>query len=101
MAVETDVVIDEKVKKKIDTPPKYKVIFLNDDHTPVEWVIELLIRVFKYTETNAEQLTMTIHHEDSAVVGVYTHEIAEQKSSEAILQSRDRGFPLQIKIEQE
>lgn len=101
MATEANVKIDEKVKKRITLPPKYKVVFLNDDQTPIDWVVNLLMSIFKYDEISATELTLTIHNEESAVVGVYTYEIAEQKSVEAMNRSRDRGFPLQVKLERE
>jgi len=93
--------IDEKIKKETRVPSKYKVVFLNDDKTPIEWVIDLLRKVFKHTQETAEQLTLTIHTEGSGVAGIYTYEIAEQKSIEATTLSRNAGFPLVIKIEEE
>jgi ATP-dependent Clp protease adaptor protein ClpS len=101
MSIGTDIVIDEKIKKEIKEPGKYKVIMLNDEITPMEWVIELLETIFKYSRTAAEELTLKIHNEDSAVVGVYNFEIAEQKSIETVTLSRNHGFPLQIKLEEE
>jgi len=101
MTVETDVVIDEKIKKENKEPSKYKVIFLNDDHTPMDWVIEVLVKIFKHSHHTAESLTLQIHNEGSAVVGIYTYEIAEQKGTEVVNSSRDRGFPLQIRLDQE
>lgn len=103
MTTETveDIKIDEKIKKIDAIPPKFKVVFLNDDSTPMEWVIELLMGLFKHTRDNAEKITLTIHSEGSGVVGVYSHEIAEQKAIEATNASRNKGFPLRIKIEKE
>lgn len=101
MSTDIDVQIDEKIKKKIALPPKYKVVFLNDNHTPMEWVVSILTTIFKHSQESAEQLTMTIHTEGSAVAGIYNFEIAEQKSVEAVNLSREHGFPLQIKLEQE
>lgn len=103
MSTEADIAvkIDEKIKKKAVEPPKYKVIFLNDDHTPIEWVIELLIDIFKHTHETAEKITLTIHSEGSGVAGIYSYEIAEQKALEATTASRNRGFPLQIRIDKE
>jgi len=101
MSISTDIVIDEKIKKEIKEPGKYKVIMLNDEITPMEWVIELLETIFKYSRTAAEELTLKIHNEGSAVVGVYNFEIAEQKSIETVTLSRNHGFPLQIKLEEE
>ena len=67
----------------------------------MDFVIELLVTVFKHTPETAKDITIKIHKEGSAVVGLYTYELAEQKGTEATNISRDRGFPLQIKIEQE
>lgn len=96
-----DVQIDEKIKVTVTEPKRYKVIFLNDDKTPIEFVIDLLIAVFKHSEETAKQITLTVHNEGAAVVGVYTFEIAEQKGAEATNLARSAGFPLQIKIDQE
>jgi len=96
-----DVQIDEKIKKVTKEPSRYKVIFLNDDATPMEWVIEVLTSIFKHTQDSAEKITLTIHNEGSAIVGSYSHEIAEQKSIEATNASRNHGFPLQIRTEAE
>jgi len=96
-----DVKIDEKVKTVITEPKRYKVIFLNDDKTPVEFVIELLMTVFRHTDETAKDITLKVHNEGSAVVGIYSFEIAEQKGVEATHLARQAGFPLQIKIDPE
>lgn len=97
----TDLRIEEKIKVRITEPKKYKVIFLNDDKTPIEFVIELLVSVFKHSQETAKEITMSVHVDGSAVVGVYTYEIAEQKAAEAVTLSRSNSFPLQIKVDQE
>jgi ATP-dependent Clp protease adaptor protein ClpS len=96
-----DIKIDEKIEKDIKEPKKYKVIMLNDDKTPMDWVIEILKIIFKHSQETAEKITLTIHNEGSGLVGVYTYEIAEQKTAEAITASRENGFPLVIKMEKE
>jgi|TARA_B100000959_G_scaffold281210_1_gene344770 ATP-dependent Clp protease adaptor protein ClpS len=96
-----DVAIDEKITQKIDEPTLYKVIFLNDNATPMEFVIDVLVTIFKHSDTTARDITVKIHEEGSAVVGLYTFEIAEQKGVEATNLSRSHGFPLQIKVEKE
>lgn len=96
-----DIQIDEVVKKKAEEPLRYKVVLLNDDQTPVEWVIKVLADIFKHTNETAEKITLTIHNEGSGVAGIYTYEIAEQKVIEATTESRNHGFPLQIKLEEE
>jgi ATP-dependent Clp protease adaptor protein ClpS len=96
-----DIQIDEVVKKKAEEPLRYKVVLLNDDQTPVEWVIRVLADIFKHTNETAEKITLTIHTEGSGIAGIYTYEIAEQKVIEATTESRNHGFPLQIKLEEE
>jgi ATP-dependent Clp protease adaptor protein ClpS len=100
MTVDAEVVIDEKIKRIVKEPSKYNVIMLNDDATPMEWVMGILKEIFKHSDSNAEALTMTIHNEGSAVVGTYKYEIAEQKSVEAVAASRNHGFPLALKVEE-
>ena len=95
----TDVLIDEKVKVVTTEPEKYRVILLNDDVTPMDFVINILVSIFKHSTDTAKDLTLKIHKEGSAIVGVYTYEIAEQKGIEATNESRQHGFPLQVKIE--
>lgn len=99
--IDQDVQIDEKVEVVINEPKKYKVLFLNDDKTPIEFVVELLIIIFKHTEDTARDITLKVHNEGSAVVGIYSYEIAEQKGVEATKLARDHNFPLQIKIDPE
>jgi len=101
MSTDTDIKIDEEVKQKVKLPSRYKVIFLNDDKTPMEWVIRLLTDLFKHSVSAATQITMTIHNEGSGVVGTYSHEVAERKMSEAVEASRSRGFPLGVTIEED
>ena len=101
MAVDSDVKIDEKIKQKVDEPKRWKVIFLNDDLTPMDFVIELLITIFKHSQETAKGITMEIHNNGSGIAGVYSFEIAEIKAVEATTLARSNGFPLQIKMEEE
>ena len=78
--VAIDVKIDEKIEKRIIEPPRYKVIFFNDNATPMEWVVEILATIFKHTLESSQAIMLQIHEEGSAVVGIYVYEIAEQKS---------------------
>lgn len=94
-----------KVRESIDTvilePGKFKVVLVNDDKTPIEFVIALLIKVFRHSEATAISVTMQVHNEGAGVAGVYGYEVAEQKSIEATNISRQNGYPLVIKIEAE
>lgn len=97
----TEIKIKEKVATKLAPPNLWKVVFLNDDKTPMEFVIELLTALFRHDLKSAKEVTLEIHNTGSAVAGIYSHEVAEHKSIEAVQLSRSNGFPLQIKIEEE
>ena len=97
----TDVKIDEKIVVSVRPPKLWKVIVLNDDQTPMEFVMEILTGIFKHNESTAKALTLEIHNTGSAVAGIYTHEIAETKGIESTHLARNNGFPLQINLEQE
>ena len=97
----TEVQIDEKIKQKVREPKRWKVIFLNDDTTPMDFVIELLTTIFKHNQETAKELTIQIHTEGSGIAGIYSFEIAEIKAVEATQLARSNGFPLQIKMEEE
>jgi ATP-dependent Clp protease adaptor protein ClpS len=99
----TDTTIEEKkvVERSLKEPPRYKVIVLNDNVTPMEFVIAMLIAIFRYDEKTAYDLTMEVHHQGSAVAGVYSHEVAEQKVVDATNMARANNFPLNLKSEAE
>lgn len=97
----TEIQIDEKIKQKIQEPRRWKVIFLNDDQTPMDFVMGLLTEVFKHSQETAKEITIEIHTSGSGIAGVYNYEIAEVKAVEATTLARTNGFPLQIKMEEE
>jgi len=86
---------------KLAEPPMFKVVYLNDDVTSVEFVISSLIDTFDYEVENAVTITQTIHDAGAAIVAVLPYEIAEQKGIEVSLNARAQGFPLQIRVEAE
>lgn len=88
-------------KNNIPEPPQYRVIYINDETTTQEFVVETLKVIFNYDEGAAHALTMKVHEEGSAVVAVLPYEMAEQKGIEVTLLARNNGFPLQVKIEQD
>ena len=83
----------------IAEPPMFRVIYMNDDKTPMDFVISSLIDHFSYSVMDAESITMAIHDQGSAVVAVLPYEIAEQKGVEVTVIARTEGYPLQIKLE--
>jgi len=99
MSTQTDTIVQNKIKDR--APGKYKVVMLNDDVTPMDLVIELLMKIFRHDETTAKQITMEIHNTGSGIAGVYAYEIAEQKGLEAVTKARLRGSPLKVTLEEE
>ena len=97
----TDTKIKIKPNLALAEPPLYKIIYINDEVTSMNFVVSSLISYFNYNEDTATSLTENIHHQGSAVVAVLPYEIAEQKGIEVTLDARSQGFPLQIKVEAE
>jgi len=94
-----DTQVTIKPNIKLAEPPLYKVIYMNDDQTTMDFVVRSLIDHFNYNVDTAEHITTSIHDDGSAVVAVLPYEIAEQKGVEVTLDARSEGFPLQVKIE--
>jgi len=82
-------------------PSMFKVIYLNDDVTSMEFVINSLVDYFNYTMETAFTITQNIHNEGSATVAVLPYEIAEQKGIEVSLDARAQGYPLLVRVEPE
>lgn len=86
----------ERTHTQIQYPVRYKVVFLNDDFTPMDFVIQLLVEIFNKTLDQAHDITMEIHNTSSGIAGVYSLEIAEQKTHEALVLCKHAGHPLEI-----
>jgi ATP-dependent Clp protease adaptor protein ClpS len=99
MSQEADPVVKIKVNKAVKEPPMFRVIYINDNATTMEVVIETLIEFFNYTKETAIKITENIHSEGSAVVAVLPYEIAEQKGIEVTVCARNNNYPLQVKLE--
>lgn len=95
----TETKVTIKPNLSLAEPPLYKIIYMNDDVTTMEFVVGSLIDYFNYTDDTAINLTKSIHDEGSAVVAVLPYEIAEQKGSEVTLDARSQGYPLLVKLE--
>jgi ATP-dependent Clp protease adaptor protein ClpS len=91
----------KKTKTVFQPPPRWNVVFYNDDSTPMDYVIQVLMSIFKHTADTAKEITLTIHNSGRGVAGNYPYEIAEQKAAETMTESRTRGYSLQVEIEQE
>lgn len=97
----TDIQLDEKIKITVSEPKRWKVIILNDDITPMEFVINVLVDVFRHTPNTAQEVMLQVHETGSGIAGIYSFEIAEAKAVEATNQARQNSFPLQLKLEEE
>lgn len=97
----TKAITKTKVTPNLDLrePPMYRVIYINDDVTTMEFVVESLVAVFNYTSEEAVLLTQKIHEDGSGVAAVLPYEMAEQKGVEVTQLARANGFPLNIKLE--
>ncbi len=82
-------------------PPRYKVLLLNDDYTPMEFVVHVLERFFGMNHAQAFELMLTVHKKGLAVVGVFSYEVAETKVSQVMDFARRHQHPLQCTMERE
>lgn len=83
----------------IQAPKDYRVIFFNDDYTTMEFVVQVLMSVFHKSADEAELLMRTVHKNGSAVVGVYTYDIAATRAMLTMKQAKAHGFPLRCEVE--
>ncbi|MEM8958144.1 MAG: ATP-dependent Clp protease adapter ClpS [Pseudomonadota bacterium] len=90
-----------KPRAKTQRPPLYKVLILNDDYTPMEFVVHVLERFFGLTHSQAFELMLTVHKKGVAVVGVFSFEVAETKVGQVMDFARRHQHPLQCTMEKE
>ena len=86
-------------RTEITYPNRYNVVFINDDFTPMDFVVQLLVEVFNKTLEEAKDVTLQIHEKGKGIAGSYNYELAEQKKAEAVAISRNNGHPLTILVE--
>jgi len=99
LANQIEIEIDEQTQ--IKEPNKYKVLLLNDDYSTMDFVIEVLVNIFKKTNDEATQIMLTIHQKGKAVCGIYSHEIAATKVAQVRANARKAQFPLKAILEEE
>src|ERR1043165_3021778 len=97
----TDTKPRTKTKPKVERPKLWKVILLNDDYTPREFVVMVLKAVFRMNETQAYAVMMTAHQRGACVIAVFTRDVAETKAKEATELGKAHGFPLFFTTEPE
>ena len=94
-----DLAVDD-ARPAVKRPPMYKVVLLNDDYTPMEFVVEVLERFFRMDRTKATQVMLHVHTRGKGVCGVFTYEIAETKVAMVNQYSRDHQHPLLCTMEE-
>lgn len=95
---EGDVAVAES-KPALKQPPMYKVVLLNDDYTPMEFVVEILEIFFHMNREKATQVMLTVHTQGKGVCGIYTRDVAETKAAQVNQYSRENQHPLLAEIE--
>ena len=89
------------VKPKTKTPPLYRVLMMNDDYTPMEFVIEVLEKFFQKNREEATQIMLHVHQRGVGVCGIYTYDLAETKAMQVMNYARKYEHPLQVQLEKE
>ena len=95
----SDTIVKTKPIVQVREPPLFKVIYMNDEETTMEFVVESLVAVFHIARDQAIDITHQIHEQGSAVVAVLPFEIAEQKGIEVSIMAKRNGYPLVVKLE--
>ena len=99
MANELEIELDNDLE--VEEPKKYKVFLLNDDYSTMDFVIDVLTKVFRKNIEQATKIMLNIHNNGKEVCGIYTHEIASTKVAQVKTLAREKGFPLKAIMEEE
>lgn len=98
---DSDVLTRDETDDEVQEPSMYKVIFINDDYTPMEVVVLILRQVFGKEEQEANSVMLKVHKEGRGIAGVYTYDIANTKKIQSTQLAKSLEFPLKIEIEEE
>lgn len=90
----------EKTINKLKEPKKFNVVMYNDDFTTMEFVVSVLMDIFRKDEFEAERIMMTVHKSGNAVVGTYAYDIAVTRVAKATARAKKEGFPFKITVEE-
>lgn len=90
-----------KKERKVEKPRRFKVLLHNDDYTTMEFVVLVLIKFFRKSETEATHIMLSVHHSGSGVAGVYPRDVAESKVAQVLDFARENGMPLKLTAEPE
>jgi ATP-dependent Clp protease adaptor protein ClpS len=93
--------VDSETDIEVEEPPMYKVMILNDDYTTMEFVVEVLVYVFKKSSEEATRIMLSVHRSGVGICGIYPYEVAETKVHTVDTLARENGFPLKCIMERE
>lgn len=99
MSEKTSTITKVRIREDIEPPKNFKVIYVNDEVTTMDFVTSSLVEVFQHDFDTALELCRKVHEEKSAVVAVLPYELAEHKSMIVVLEARKQGYPLQVNFE--
>ena len=96
---QSQLVLDSRTKTK--KPSMYKVLMINDDYTPMEFVVHVLQQFFNLSNSHANTVMLNVHRRGVGVCGIYSYEIAEAKATKVMEYARQNEHPLQLQLEKE
>src|SRR5215203_5044067 len=96
---DSDLATDKQ--NKLEKVRRYKVLFHNDDYTTMEFVVEVLVKFFHKSETEATHIMLSVHHKGYGVAGLYTKDVAETKVAQVTDYAKEHGMPLRLSAEPE
>ena len=91
--------LDIRVEERLKRPPRYRVILINDDFTPMEFVVEILINVFSFDTDAAERLMLTVHTQGRGICGLYPRDVAETHVARVQALAKRKQHPLRCEME--
>ncbi|MBE6049031.1 MAG: ATP-dependent Clp protease adaptor ClpS [Clostridium sp.] len=90
----------EKTKIKVKEPKRYKVVMYNDDFTSMDFVVYILVNIFRKRQDDAVNIMMTVHKNGSAIVGIYSYDIAKTRVMKANALAQEENYPFKIEVEE-
>ncbi len=99
MSNDIEIELDDELD--LQEPKKYKVFLLNDDYSTMDFVIDVLVKVFRKTMDESSAIMLNIHNNGREICGIYTYEIASTKVAQVKTMAREQGFPLKAVMEEE
>lgn len=93
-------IVSQKNKVKVKKPKQYKVMMYNDDYTTMEFVIEVLVRIFNKKLEEAEKIMLDVHKAGKGIAGIYSYDLAMTKANLAMGWAKEEGFPFKLSVEE-